>query len=85
MDVTAGVQWDAAGDFIFYELSHPLDSKDSPYDFLLEPGDAVGLFLRLAIGSGAQGKTMWPGFRMFEDPTAGSPGPPIVIQGPGGP
>lgn len=85
MDVTAGVQWDAASGFIFYELSHPLDSGDAPYDFRLKPGDAVGLFVRLAIGSGAQGKTNWPGFRMFEDPTAGSPGPPIIIEGPGGP
>ena len=71
MDVTAGVQWDAAGGFIFYELSHPLGSEDAPYDFLLKPGKSVGLFLRLAVGNGAQGKTIWPGFRDYR---------PIQIQ-----
>jgi hypothetical protein len=34
-------------------------------DFDLASGDDVGLFLRLAIGNGAQGKTIWPDFRDY--------------------
>jgi len=65
-DVTAGVQFNGgtSGGFIFYEISHPL-TGDSPQDFDLESGESVGLFLRLAVGNGAQGKTIWPGFRDY--------------------
>jgi hypothetical protein len=65
-DVTAGVQFNssASGDFIFYEISHPLSSGQVE-DFDLESGDSVGLFLRLAVGNGAQGKTIWPAFRDY--------------------
>jgi hypothetical protein len=65
-NVTAGVQFNrsASGDFIFYEISHPL-SSGQPQDFDLESGDSVGLFLRLAVGNGAQGKTIWPAFRDY--------------------
>lgn len=65
-DVTAGVQFNttASGDFVFYEISHPL-SSGQPEDFDLESGDSVGLFIRLAVGNGAQGKTIWPGFRDY--------------------
>ena len=65
-DVTAGVQFNssASGDFIFYEISHPLSSGEAQ-DFDLSSGDLVGMFLRLAVGNGAQGKTIWPGFRDY--------------------
>ena len=65
-DVTAGVQFNssASGDFIFYEISHPLSSGELQ-DFDLESGDSVGMFLRLAVGNGAQGKTIWPAFREY--------------------
>ena len=53
-----------SGDFVFYEISHPL-SSGQPQDFDLESGDSVGLFLRLAVGNGAQGKTIWPAFRDY--------------------
>jgi hypothetical protein len=69
-NVEAGVAFDADGDFIFYEISHPL-TGGGPQDFDLESGDFVGLFLRLAVGNGAQGKTIWPGFRDYF---------PILIQ-----
>jgi len=64
-NVDAEVAFDAAGGFIFYEISHPL-TGGGPQDFDLESGDIVGMFLRLAIGNGAQGKTIWPGFRKYE-------------------
>ncbi|MGB5527514.1 MAG: hypothetical protein WBN79_11670, partial [Gemmatimonadota bacterium] len=65
-DLTAGVQFNssASGDFIFYEISHPLSSGEVQ-DFDLESGDSVGMFLRLAVGNGAQGKTIWPAFRDY--------------------
>ena len=65
-DVTAGVQFNssASGDFIFYEISHPLSSGEEQ-DFDLSSGDSVGMFLRLAVGNGAQGKTIWPAFRDY--------------------
>lgn len=65
-DVTAGVRFNqtASGDFIFYEISHPLSSGQTE-DFDLESGDSVGLFIRLAVGNGAQGNTIWPDFRDY--------------------
>ena len=54
----------ASGDFVFYEISHPLSSGE-PQDFDLSSGDSVGMFLRLAVGNGAQGKTIWPAFRDY--------------------
>jgi len=65
-NVKAGVRFNqtASGDFIFYEISHPLSSGQLQ-DFDLESGDSVGLFLRLAVGNGAQGKTIWPAFRDY--------------------
>lgn len=65
-NVTAGVQFNsgASGGFVFYEVSHPL-SSGQVQDFDLESGDTVGLFLRLAVGNGAQGKTIWPAFREY--------------------
>jgi hypothetical protein len=65
-EVSAGVQFNiaASGDFVFYEISHPLSSGELQ-DFDLESGDTVGLFLRLAVGNGAQGKTIWPAFRDY--------------------
>jgi hypothetical protein len=52
------------GDFIFYEVSQLLNSGDDN-DFDLQSDDYVGLFFRLAVGNGAQGKTIWPGFRDY--------------------
>jgi hypothetical protein len=52
------------GDFIFYEVSQLLNSGDDD-DFDLQSDDYVGLFFRLAVGNGAQGKTIWPGFRDY--------------------
>lgn len=62
--VDAEVAFDADGEFIFYEISHPL-TGGGLQDFDLESGETVGLFLRLAVGNGAQGKTIWPGFRDY--------------------
>ena len=55
----------SSGGFVFYEISHPLRNSGQLQDFDLESGDSVGLFLRLAVGNGAQGKTIWPGFREY--------------------
>ena len=68
-DVTAGVQFNEsdAGDFIFYEISHPLSTgQDQDFDLQSGSGNSVGLFLRLAVGNGAQGKTIWPAFRDYQ-------------------
>jgi hypothetical protein len=62
-DVNAEVRFNDGG-FIFYEISHPL-TGGGLQDFDLESGETVALFLRLAIGNGAQGKTIWPGFRFY--------------------
>jgi hypothetical protein len=65
-DIVAGVAFNQTetGDFIFYEISHPL-TGGGLQDFDLESGDTVGMFLRLAVGNGAQGKTIWPAFRDY--------------------
>jgi hypothetical protein len=65
-DVNAEVRFNDGG-FIFYEISHPLASGDTR-DFNLQSGagETVGMFLRLAVGNGAQGKTIWPGFRVYK-------------------
>lgn len=50
--------------FLFYELSHPLTGGGTQ-DFDLGVGDVVGMFLRLAVGNGAQGNTIYPDFRVY--------------------
>lgn len=48
-----------------YEIKHPLNSADG-YDFsLANDGGAIGAFLTLQIGNGAQGNTQYPGFRVY--------------------
>jgi len=62
-----------------YELSHPLTTGDQrcggsgksfvcdhkPIDLDADPGETLGLFVTLRLGSGAQGNTQWPGFLKF--------------------
>jgi hypothetical protein len=53
------------GVYTTFELSHPLNTADNAHDFSLLAGAKVGLFLTLQIGSGSNGKTVWPGFRNY--------------------
>lgn len=55
----------AGGDFMFYELSHPLCTVGQATDFCVGATDVIGLFVRLAVGNGAQGKTIWPALRDY--------------------
>jgi hypothetical protein len=65
-DVSGDVKYNgnAPNGFLFYEMSHPL-TGGGPQDFDLEVGDVVGMFLRLALGNGAQGNTIYPDFRVY--------------------
>ncbi len=56
------------GAWTTFELVHPLSSGDAR-DFSLTAGDAVGFFLTVQVGNGAQGNTQHPGFRVFRSIT----------------
>lgn len=64
MDVLAALAND--GTFTTSELSHPLGGDANGQDLVRSAGDALGFFLTLRIGSGAQGNTQVPGFRSYE-------------------
>lgn len=53
-----------ADEFIWYELSHPLCSTESQ-DFCVNPGDTIGMFMRIAIGNAPTGGTAVPGVRDY--------------------
>jgi len=55
------------GSFTTFELSHPLNTSDNAHDFSLLAGNKVGLFVSLQIGSGSNGKTVWPAFRNYQE------------------
>jgi hypothetical protein len=68
----------ANGQFMFYEVAHPLCSTNRVEAGVLKDfcvplnarGDLIpdiGVFARLAIGKGAQGSTIAPGFRVYYD------------------
>lgn len=71
---------DASGrQFLFYELTHPLCTGEAQ-DFCLSAGDLVGMYIRIGIGNSKSSQNMWPGLRVYANPSAGEPGPPIVIR-----
>lgn len=61
------------GTWTTFELTHPLSGTPGE-DFDVSAGDALGFFLSLQQGNGAQGNTQWPAFRTYES---------ISIVGPG--
>jgi hypothetical protein len=69
-DVLGNVAYNgtAPDGFLFYELSHPLTGGGTQ-DFDLGVDDVVGMFLRLAVGNGAQGNTVYPDFRVYHEIT----------------
>ena len=71
VDVDGAVAND--GTWTTFELSHPLVG-DQGEDFSVGTGDALGFFLSIQQGNGAQGNTQWPGFRTYETITIVGPG-----------
>lgn len=65
---------DNDGAWTVFELSHPLSGDATREDFVRSAGQALGFFLSLQQGNGAQGNTQWPGFRDYE--IIGIVGPP---------
>ena len=60
------VEFDSTDGGLFYEVSHPLCSNSSdPEDFCVSSGDSLGFFLRLQMGKGGQGGTIWPALRDY--------------------
>jgi hypothetical protein len=57
---------DPSDEFIWYELSHPLCSGETR-DFCVNPGDTIGMFMRIAIGNAPTGGTAVPGVREYMD------------------
>ncbi len=55
---------DPSDEFIWYELKHPLCSGETQ-DFCVNPGDTIGMFMRIAIGNAPTGGTAVPGVRMY--------------------
>ncbi len=60
------------GTWTTYELSHPLTGGGAQ-DLSRAPGQNLGFFLTLRIGSGAQGNTQIPGFRIYRSITIAGP------------
>ena len=63
VDVLAALAND--GTFTTYELSHPLAGDANGQDLVRSAGDALGFYLTLRVGNGAQGNTQVPGFRSY--------------------
>lgn len=68
-DVTGAFRNDLGGVTV-YELSHPLSTGEAfnglSIDLDAVAGDMAGFFVTLRLGSGAQGNTQWPGFRVYK-------------------
>ncbi|UCG88207.1 MAG: hypothetical protein JSW71_06590, partial [Gemmatimonadota bacterium] len=65
----AGAFRNDLGGVTVYEISHPLDTGEElnglSIDLDAAAGDQRGFFVTLRLGSGAQGNTQWPGFRVY--------------------
>jgi hypothetical protein len=68
-DVTGAFRNDLGGVTV-YEISHPLSTGEAlnglSIDLDAVAGDMAGFFVTLRLGSGAQGNTQWPGFRVYK-------------------
>jgi len=53
------------GSYTTYELSHPFGGDANGEDIMKYAGDALGFYLTLRSGNGAQGNTQVPGFRNY--------------------
>lgn len=60
--------FDPADEFIWYELKHPLGGPQGcpdSQDFCVNPGDTIGMFMRIAVGNAPTGGTAVPGVRQY--------------------
>jgi hypothetical protein len=68
-DVTGAFRNDLSGVTV-YEISHPLNTGETlnglSIDLSAVAGNTRGFFVTLRLGSGAQGNTQWPGFRVYK-------------------
>ena len=57
------------GGVTVYEISHPLNTGETlngiSIDLTATAGNTRGFFVTLRLGSGAQGNSQWPGFRVY--------------------